>query len=68
MGEQADYVIDSILCGETDYDDYEFLMRMKASGIGPCPICGANTVLRDGKYGKFYGCENFPKCNGSRRF
>jgi ribonuclease HI len=28
-----------------------------------CPECGAPMVLRTGKYGKFYGCSRFPKCN-----
>lgn len=27
-----------------------------------CPKCGANLILREGKYGKFYACTNFPKC------
>jgi hypothetical protein len=31
-----------------------------ANGI--CPKCGGNLVLRNGKYGKFYGCSNYPKC------
>ena len=29
---------------------------------GICPRCGGNLVLRNGKYGKFYGCSNYPKC------
>lgn len=27
-----------------------------------CPMCFAPLVLRQGKYGKFYGCTNYPKC------
>lgn len=27
-----------------------------------CPKCGHNMVIRNGKYGKFLGCSNFPKC------
>jgi len=27
-----------------------------------CPKCGGNLVERIGKYGKFYGCSNYPKC------
>lgn len=27
-----------------------------------CPRCGGNLIERDGKYGKFYGCNNYPKC------
>lgn len=29
-----------------------------ASGI--CPRCGGNLVRRNGKYGSFYGCSNYP--------
>ena len=29
---------------------------------GMCPKCGGTLVLRNGKYGKFYGCSNYPKC------
>ncbi len=27
-----------------------------------CEKCGANMVVRSGKYGKFLACPNFPKC------
>ena len=27
-----------------------------------CDKCGANMVIRDGKYGKFLACPNYPKC------
>lgn len=27
-----------------------------------CPKCNGELRLRDGKYNKFYGCSNFPKC------
>ena len=29
---------------------------------GICPRCGGNLVLRNGKYGEFWGCSNYPKC------
>lgn len=29
---------------------------------GICPRCGGKLVLRNGRYGQFYGCSNFPKC------
>ena len=38
----------------------------KQRGSGKCPKCGKDTKLIEGKFGKFYGCINFPKCNGSR--
>lgn len=32
-----------------------------------CPICGAPMKLRKGKFGPFYGCSNYPNCNGMRK-
>lgn len=29
---------------------------------GICPKCGGELVLRQGKYGPFYGCSNYPNC------
>ncbi len=32
----------------------------------PCPCCETGTLaLKDGKYGWFWGCSNFPKCKHS---
>lgn len=38
--------------------------KEKASKIasGKCPKCGSNIVERNGKYGEFKGCGNYPKC------
>jgi hypothetical protein len=27
-----------------------------------CPRCSGKLVIRNGKYSKFYGCSNYPKC------
>lgn len=27
-----------------------------------CPVCGAHLVIKNGKRGSFYGCENYPDC------
>ena len=27
-----------------------------------CPRCGGKLIKRNGKYGEFMGCSNFPKC------
>ncbi len=27
-----------------------------------CPECGSELVYREGRYGRFIGCSNFPKC------
>lgn len=33
-----------------------------AVSSGRCPRCGGSLVLRNGKYGSFYGCANYPNC------
>lgn len=32
-----------------------------------CPRCGGKLVERNGKYGKFYGCSNYPKCKFKKK-
>lgn len=31
-----------------------------------CPECGAQLVIKSGRFGKFIACSNFPKCRYSR--
>ena len=31
-----------------------------------CPYCGQPMVIRNGRYGLFYGCRNYPRCKGTR--
>lgn len=35
----------------------------KAKG---CPKCGSRMVLRNGRYGPFFGCSKYPYCRGTR--
>ena len=32
-----------------------------------CPRCGGNLVVRNGKYGSFIGCSNYPKCKFTKK-
>lgn len=70
MGEMADYYLDLAFDDEDLTCYYASRMRSakRLSGPGKCPICDGETTLKDGKFGKFYGCNNFPKCKGSRNF
>ncbi|MBR1882786.1 MAG: NERD domain-containing protein [Muribaculaceae bacterium] len=29
---------------------------------GICPRCGGTLILRSGRYSRFYGCSNYPRC------
>ncbi len=31
-----------------------------------CPKCGAEMREKSGRYGRFLGCPNWPRCNGTR--
>jgi DNA topoisomerase-1 len=32
-----------------------------------CPSCGKGMVKRDGQYGPFYSCVDYPRCTGKRK-
>lgn len=38
-------------------------VRQQKLKKGICPRCGGQIVYRNGKYGSFIGCSNYPKCN-----
>ena len=33
-----------------------------------CPKCGAEMREKSGRYGRFLGCPNWPRCNGARDY
>lgn len=33
-----------------------------------CPKCNSELKLRNGKYGQFYGCSNYPKCRFTMKY
>lgn len=35
--------------------------------VAICDDCGDLMVLRDGKYGEFYGCRNYPSCDNTEQ-
>lgn len=35
--------------------------------IKKCPKCGGDLIERVGKYGKFFGCSNYPKCTHTEK-
>lgn len=34
--------------------------------LNRCPYCGNELVIRQGKFGHFWGCKTYPKCNFSK--
>lgn len=41
--------------------------REKLIDSGLCPHCGGTLIKRNGKYGTFYGCSNYPNCKFTTR-
>lgn len=33
-----------------------------------CPKCHGSMTLRQGSYGAFFGCDNYPTCKGIRSY
>jgi DNA topoisomerase-1 len=59
---------------EVAYADQKLLVKEAPPSEGPaevaepglrCPVCGGPMVLRQGKFGRFYGCKDYPKCKGT---
>lgn len=60
-------LINSNKSRETDFNHARDIKRLKKSNKEKikeniCPKCGAKLIESEGKYGKFIGCSNFPKC------
>lgn len=49
---------------KTHANNVKSVKRQKQDTInsGICPQCGGKLKLRNGKFGSFYGCSNYPKC------
>ena len=46
---------------------HDAVEAQKAKENGICPKCGKQLVLRNGKYGKFWGCTGYPSCKYTRK-
>ena len=33
-----------------------------------CPSCGGRLKIKNGKFGPFYGCSNYPRCKFTQTF
>ncbi len=50
---------------DTAYQNMEKLQPEKVGEV--CPDCGGELVYRNGRYGKFIACSNYPTCKYSRQ-
>ncbi|MGN1053305.1 MAG: NERD domain-containing protein [Candidatus Scatosoma sp.] len=64
--EQMQTAYNLLLSNQSDISTKEHVQNIKKQQqnleLGICPRCGGNLVLRNGKYGEFWGCSNYPKC------
>lgn len=63
--------LDFLLPGEAETYEQKYgglpqkeAQAQPAAGL-PCPSCGSPMVLRQGRYGLFFGCSTFPRCRGT---
>jgi hypothetical protein len=57
---------DALLSNRSSATDQEHVnnvkLQQKNLSAGICPRCNGKLVLKNGKYGNFWGCSNYPKC------
>ncbi len=44
------------------YEEMTKILKEQSADVLSCPKCGGMLIKRKGKYGPFYGCEEFPRC------
>lgn len=49
-------------------EDHFLAQELKDEEKKVCPECGEEMVLREGKYGKFWGCSNYPECKHTENY
>ena len=55
--------------GKSDKTDTQKVKEKECLTINnlTCEKCGGQLILRNGKYGDFYGCSNYPKCRFTKQ-
>lgn len=41
---------------------YEAMAKLQPQAMQECPKCGGELVKRNGRFGEFWGCSNYPDC------
>ena len=64
--EEMDFIYNKLLTAASKITNKEHVKNIRHTQSelkqGICPRCGGKLVEREGKYGAFYGCSNYPKC------
>ena len=68
--DQVDLIYNKLLVqtNVTDEQKLKHINEIKERTEGTiCPFCGSELKLKNGKYGQFYGCSNYPRCKYIRK-
>ena len=64
--EEMDSIYNKLLSANNQMKNKEHVQSIRQTQAelreGICPRCGGNLIEREGKYGKFLGCSNYPDC------
>ncbi|MGP1414272.1 MAG: NERD domain-containing protein [Bacillales bacterium] len=69
--EEIDIIYNKLLKNKINISNKEHVQNIKKTqkdvDKNICPRCGGKLILRNGRQGEFYGCENFPKCRFTKQ-
>ncbi len=64
--EEMDAIYNKLLSANIQMKNKEHVQNIRQTQAelreGICPRCGGKLIEREGKYGKFLGCSNYPDC------
>lgn len=64
--EEMDEIYSKLIKAASHITDKEHVQNIKNTqrdiDNGICPRCGGRLIWREGKHGKFVGCDNYPEC------
>lgn len=49
-------------------EDHFLAKKLKSDEKKRCPECGEEMVVREGEYGKFWGCSGYPDCDHTEKY
>lgn len=64
----TDFSISRLSSKISAYYNFDEIIEVKEPETPVCPSCDIEMVERNGQYGKFWGCSNYPKCTHTEQF
>ena len=58
----------SIISIEHDSSNYSIEDMIAVKRNKKCPICGDYLIFKRGKFGAFYGCHSYPRCDYTEKY